>query len=251
MPARVPPALGEPIEPRIVRADEPGGYADADVHLRFIHLAADEERDLGPSEHPRLLVLGGGRGHLLGTPLAPGDVVVVPPAPHLRLRAGATGLSAFEARAPRAPVSPPGLRVEPRVRLGPFPQELIIAPAGAPFRLGAELSLAEVLVPPGVTTSQHSLGVDERYLLLSGPATMGLGEHEHPVTCGDVVAIPAGVLQHIRNDSPDPLRLYCLCTPPFVVHTYRPGPVDGHGPEGFSLDAWWQRHRGDYEGSNA
>lgn len=87
----------------------------------------------------------------------------------------------------------------------------------------AQLSIARARVPPGVTTRWHVLtGIAERYLVLegSGRAEVGdtLGEDVGP---NDLVLIPPGVRQRIRNTGEGDLVFLALCTPPFERAAYR------------------------------
>jgi mannose-6-phosphate isomerase-like protein (cupin superfamily) len=152
----------------------------------------------------------------------------------------------FEVQVVGARVADKAAHVLGRVPLSPFEAERIIVPVGTPFKFGEVFNLAEVVVPPGVTTSQHNLGVNERYLVLEGRGSMFLDDAVQPVDAGSVVHIPSGVMQAIRNDSAgDVLRFYCLCTPPFSQDTYGRGAWNGSGPAGFDLSAWWARHGAD------
>jgi mannose-6-phosphate isomerase-like protein (cupin superfamily) len=86
-----------------------------------------------------------------------------------------------------------------------------------------ELSIARARVPPGTTTRWHRLdGTAERYLILEGEGVVEVGEL--PGTCvapGDVVLIPAGCRQRIRNLSENgDLLFLALCTPAFRQENY-------------------------------
>lgn len=86
-----------------------------------------------------------------------------------------------------------------------------------------DLSVARARVEPGVTTRWHALdSIDERYLIVGGSGVVEVGE-ESPerVGPGDMVIIPRGVRQRIRNDGQDDLVFYCLCTPRFRPEDYR------------------------------
>jgi mannose-6-phosphate isomerase-like protein (cupin superfamily) len=92
---------------------------------------------------------------------------------------------------------------------------------------GGASSVARARVEPGVTTERHALaGVAELYLVASGSGTVeveGLaGGAPARVEPGDLVVIPAGRAQRIRNDGETDLVFYCLCTPPFRPDSYRP-----------------------------
>ena len=64
-------------------------------------------------------------------------------------------------------------------------------------------------------------GVVERYLIVEGQGAVVLGDtEEQAVGPGDVVVIPAGVPQRIRNPGPRDLVFYCVCTPRFTPECY-------------------------------
>ncbi len=83
-------------------------------------------------------------------------------------------------------------------------------------------SLARARVAPGESTRPHRLrGVVERYLVVEGHGAVSLGDAaEEPVGPGDVVVIPAGAAQRIRNTGPGDLVFYCVCTPRFTPDCY-------------------------------
>lgn len=86
-----------------------------------------------------------------------------------------------------------------------------------------EVSIARARVLPGVTTQLHRLeGVAERYVILAGEGAMEVGDRApSTVGAGDVVLVPAGVKQRIRNTGRDDLIFLCVCTPPFVPTSYQ------------------------------
>ncbi len=79
------------------------------------------------------------------------------------------------------------------------------------------LSIARARVLPGVTTHWHRLtNIVERYLILQGEGLVEIGDLGPAVVGpGDVVVIPAGVDQRIKNTGTTELLFYCLCTPGF------------------------------------
>jgi mannose-6-phosphate isomerase-like protein (cupin superfamily) len=82
------------------------------------------------------------------------------------------------------------------------------------------LSLARARVPPGVTTAKHRLAVDERYLIEKGRGAVELDGNETEVAPGDVVLIPRGTTQRIRNSGDEDLVFLCVCTPRFEPRHY-------------------------------
>jgi mannose-6-phosphate isomerase-like protein (cupin superfamily) len=83
-------------------------------------------------------------------------------------------------------------------------------------------SIARARVAPGVSTRPHRLhGVVERYVIVEGQGAVMLGEAaEKTVGPGDVVVIPAGASQAIRNTGSADLVFYCVCTPRFTPDCY-------------------------------
>jgi mannose-6-phosphate isomerase-like protein (cupin superfamily) len=82
------------------------------------------------------------------------------------------------------------------------------------------VSLARARVSPGVTTARHVLAVDERYLIERGRGRVEIGGIESDVAPGDVVLIPRGTTQRIRNLGDEDLVFLCVCTPRFEPAHY-------------------------------
>jgi len=84
------------------------------------------------------------------------------------------------------------------------------------------LSIARARVRPGVTTSWHKLNeTNERYIIISGTGSMEIGDMDPlDVYEGDIVRIPAGTPQRIRNTGGSDLIFYCICSPPFQKNCY-------------------------------
>jgi mannose-6-phosphate isomerase-like protein (cupin superfamily) len=82
------------------------------------------------------------------------------------------------------------------------------------------VSLARARVPPGVTTARHVLAVDERYLIERGRGRVEIGGVESDVFPGDVVLIPRGTTQRVRNLGDEDLVFLCVCTPRFEPAHY-------------------------------
>ena len=85
------------------------------------------------------------------------------------------------------------------------------------------LSIARARVPPGVTTAFHAVeGTTERYIIAEGRGRVEVGEMPSAeVGPGDVVVIPPGTRQRIRNLGSTDLIFYCVCTPRFRGKNYR------------------------------
>ena len=85
------------------------------------------------------------------------------------------------------------------------------------------LSIARVRVEPGVTTQWHRLQrPDERYVIIEGEGLMEVeGLTAEEVGTGDVVLIPAGRAQRIRNTGDSDLIFLALCSPPFREADYQ------------------------------
>lgn len=89
-------------------------------------------------------------------------------------------------------------------------------------RQGEACSIARSRVEPGVTTANHLLrGTAEWYYILQGQGEMMLNNRPAGrVGPGDVVYIPAGTPQHIRNAGDVDLIFLCICVPGFESEAY-------------------------------
>jgi len=84
------------------------------------------------------------------------------------------------------------------------------------------LSIARARVATGATTRLHVLSnTAERYYILSGSGMVTVGDIQQAVSDGDVVIIPAGVAQKIKNTGSDDLVFLAMCTPRFKPENYR------------------------------
>ena len=84
-----------------------------------------------------------------------------------------------------------------------------------------DFSLCETRVEPGVTTELHKLGVNEWYTISRGTGLMEVdGQDAGEVSSGDIVAIPAGVSQRIKNNGSTDLLFQCVCMPRFTPDCY-------------------------------
>lgn len=85
------------------------------------------------------------------------------------------------------------------------------------------LSVARARVEPGGQTRWHVLdGITERYVILAGQGEVELGdEPARSVGPNDVVIIPPGCRQRIRNTGDDDLVFLAICTPRFCIESYR------------------------------
>lgn len=85
-----------------------------------------------------------------------------------------------------------------------------------------DLSIARARVTPGTTTRWHALdGVWERYVVLEGRGHVEVDELAAEVAPGDVVVIPPGSRQRIRNVGDGDLLFLAVCTPRFTPAVYR------------------------------
>ena len=84
------------------------------------------------------------------------------------------------------------------------------------------VSIARARVAPGVTTRLHRLAnTAERYVILSGQGQAEIGEQPPvDVQTGDVVLIPPGCPQRIRNTGSGDLVFLAICSPRFTDAAY-------------------------------
>lgn len=88
-----------------------------------------------------------------------------------------------------------------------------------------EVSIARARVAPGCQTNWHFLeGTTERYVIITGNGLVEVGSEDgREVSEGDVVIIPAGVRQRIKNLAESDLIFLAICSPRFRKHNYREG----------------------------
>jgi len=84
-----------------------------------------------------------------------------------------------------------------------------------------QLSIAQARVPADGITAWHCVkDTEERYVILEGSGLAEVGKDAFEVTTGDVVVIPAGVPQRIKNTGGSDLRFLAICQPRFLVENY-------------------------------
>ncbi|MEM1222138.1 MAG: cupin domain-containing protein [Verrucomicrobiota bacterium] len=78
------------------------------------------------------------------------------------------------------------------------------------------LSIAEIVIPPGVTVKKHyHLESEETYHIVSGVGTMHLDGVEEPIKPGQAVAILPGQWHTIHNPNEADLVMIVTCSPPW------------------------------------
>jgi mannose-6-phosphate isomerase-like protein (cupin superfamily) len=84
------------------------------------------------------------------------------------------------------------------------------------------VSIARARVLPERITRWHYLReTTERYVIIAGSGLVETAQQlPAPVTAGDVVLIPPGVRQRIRNVGEDDLVFLAICSPRFHPHNY-------------------------------
>ena len=85
------------------------------------------------------------------------------------------------------------------------------------------VSIARARVEAGVVTRWHCvLDTYERYIITSGTGVVEVGEQPPTeVGSGDVVLIPPGTRQRIRNTGDSDLVFLAVCSPRFKAENYR------------------------------
>jgi len=88
--------------------------------------------------------------------------------------------------------------------------------------IDGRVSIAVAIVEPGVTTVAHHLeGIEEIYVITQGRGIVEVrGLEPTEVSVGDIVVIPAGTSQRIKNVGDCNLVFYCVCTPRFSQECY-------------------------------
>ena len=75
------------------------------------------------------------------------------------------------------------------------------------------MSIAEIVVPPGVAVRPHHHVMEEVYHVLEGEGVMMVEDQTRVVMPGDSVVIEPHEWHNIRNDSESPLRMFVTCAP--------------------------------------
>lgn len=79
------------------------------------------------------------------------------------------------------------------------------------------LSVAEAVLTPGQRTLGHVHGQSEEvYYGLEGHGLLNLGARQVEITPGLAVLIPPGCEHSLLCVGPEPLRILCLCAPPYA-----------------------------------
>jgi len=82
-------------------------------------------------------------------------------------------------------------------------------------------SIARARVEPGITTAWHRLkDTSEVYYILSGEGEANVGEETYNLTPNELLRIPVGVPQRIKNTGKEDLVFLCFCKPAFSAECY-------------------------------
>jgi mannose-6-phosphate isomerase-like protein (cupin superfamily) len=86
-----------------------------------------------------------------------------------------------------------------------------------------QVSIARARVEAGARTRWHRLeDTWERYLIVQGQGIAEIGAlNPTSVSAGDIVVIPPGTRQRIRNTGAQDLVFYAICSPRFARECYR------------------------------
>jgi mannose-6-phosphate isomerase-like protein (cupin superfamily) len=90
----------------------------------------------------------------------------------------------------------------------------LLHPDKVPGAAGLSCSVAHAIVPPGESTLPHLLKRStELYYILDGTGEMHIGDEQARVGPGQVVHIPPGARQFIRNTGTRDLVFLCIVAP--------------------------------------
>lgn len=106
-------------------------------------------------------------------------------------------------------------------------KQVLIGPEEAP-----NFALRRFTMAPGGGMPRHTNAVEHEQYVLSGRATIGIGDEEVQVRAGDVLYIPAGVPHWYRAEGEEPFRFLCVVpnAPDRIEILERaPGPAEGPG----------------------
>jgi mannose-6-phosphate isomerase-like protein (cupin superfamily) len=90
----------------------------------------------------------------------------------------------------------------------------LLHPDKVPGAGGLGCSVAHAIVPPGEATLSHMLERStELYYLLSGTGMMHIDDEQAPVREGQIILIPPGARQFIKNTGALDLVFLCIVSP--------------------------------------
>lgn len=90
----------------------------------------------------------------------------------------------------------------------------LLHPDKVPGAQRLRCSVAHAIVPPGESTLPHVLKTSiELYYILAGTGEMHIGVRSAPVHAGQIVLIPKGRKQFIRNTGSHDLVFLCIVSP--------------------------------------
>jgi quercetin dioxygenase-like cupin family protein len=78
---------------------------------------------------------------------------------------------------------------------------------------GGRYCLIDMLVPPGGGPPPHRHDFEEMFTILNGEIELTFRGETHRATAGSTVNIPANAPHSFKNNSGNPARLLCMCTP--------------------------------------
>lgn len=84
-------------------------------------------------------------------------------------------------------------------------KQVLIGPDEAP-----NFALRRFMIEAGGGMPRHTNAVEHEQYVLSGRATIGIGEEQIAVRTGDVIYIPAGVPHSYRTEGDEPFRFLCV-----------------------------------------
>lgn len=75
---------------------------------------------------------------------------------------------------------------------------------------GPNFALRRFVMQPGGGMPRHTNTVEHEQYVLRGRATVGIGNHEHAVSPGAVLYIPAGTPHWYRAEGEEPFEFLCV-----------------------------------------
>jgi mannose-6-phosphate isomerase-like protein (cupin superfamily) len=90
----------------------------------------------------------------------------------------------------------------------------LLHPDNVPGAQRLRCSVAHAIIPAGETTLPHVLKTStELYYILEGSGEMHIGTRSETVRAGQIILIPRGRSQYIRNTGTGDLVFLCIVTP--------------------------------------
>jgi quercetin dioxygenase-like cupin family protein len=78
---------------------------------------------------------------------------------------------------------------------------------------GGRFCVIDMHVPPGGGPPPHRHAFEETFILLEGEVQVTFRGRKSTLRAGDTVNVPSNAPHHFHNESSNPVRMICICSP--------------------------------------